>query len=508
MEAVPLFFTTLALTGGLAYLLTQNYRQEIMGNWVQRRCELPIMIMAGQFKPSDDPRDSSDFASDNFTFCARTMAASLFKIILAPVFLLIGKNIDALGAIDQSTNLMRTLVATLMDGFGKIMDPFYRRFVLTGRSFANSFARIMSAMERAFGIAVAMVFMGISTTRATLNAVDFVIKIVMIIFGILIGIFILLFFVLFPLTPVILSTLAVLSAVGIGVAGAGVFCFDAETEICLENGLTKPIYTLQVGERLLGNDCVEGILLTEREANTTLFNYKGIVVSGSHLVWEEGIWKPVESSRLALPIQHHTERLYSLRTTSRTMTAVSKQTGATVLFRDWEEIQQNDSITDAEWDALVQEMLSNTTIDSNPSEEHPCFSPRCLVEKNGKTVAISTIRIGDVIRDIDSKETRVLGVYKGLTHISQALLDTKWHTDGVWWKKNNWVHQSVPRAELKLTQGVHLLTESGTFFILTEELSGGVRDFTEVGHSQLPKTMGFLLKRLNEKPTPKKKICV
>jgi hypothetical protein len=502
MEAVPLFFTTLALTGGLAYLLTQNYRQEIMGNWSQRRCDLSIMVMAGQFKPSDDPREPSDFANDNFTFCARTMAASLFKLILAPVFLLIGKNIDALGAIDQSTNLMRTLISTLMDGFGKIMEPFYRRFLLVGRSFANGFARLMSAMERAFGIAVAMIFMGISTTRATLNAVDFVIKIVMIIFGILIGIFILLFFVLFPLTPVILSTLAVLSAVGIGVAGAGVFCFDAETEICLEDGLTKPICKLQLGDRLLGNDCVEGILLTEREPNTTLFNYKGIVVSGSHLVWEEGAWKPVESSRLALPVQHHTQRLYSLRTSSRTMTTFCKQTGATVLFRDWEEIQQNDSITDAEWDALVQQMLSNTTIDKTPSEEHPCFSPRCLVEKNGKIAPISTLRIGDVIRDIDSKETRVLGVYIGLTHISEPLLYTKWHTDGVWWKKQNWVHHPVARENLKLTQGIHLLTESGTFWVSTEELSGGVRDFTEVGHTQLPETMNFLLKRLNEKPNP------
>jgi hypothetical protein len=502
MEAAPLFFTTLALTGGLAYLLTQNYRQEIMAKWSQRRCDLPIMIMAGQFKPSDDPREASDFASDNFSFCARTMAASLFKLILAPVFLLIGKNIDALGVIDQSTNLLRTLVSTLMDGFGKIIDPFYRRFVMTGRSFANGFARLLSAMERAFGIAVAMVFMGISTTRATLNAVDFVIKIVMIIFGILIAIFILLFFVLFPFTPVILSTLAVLSAVGIGVAGTGVFCFDAETEICLDGGGTKPIYTLQVGDRLLGNDCVEGILLTEREPNTTLFNYKGILVSGSHLVWEEGVWKPVETSRLGIPVHHPTQRLYSLRTTSRTMTTFCKQTGATVLFRDWEEIQENDSITDAEWDALVQEMLSNTIINKTPSEEHPCFSPRCLVEKNGTPVPISTIRIGDTIRDIDSKTTRVLGVYTGLTHISKALLNTKWHTDGVWWKKTNWVHESVLRANLHLEQGVHLLTESGTFFIVTEDLSGGVRDFTEVGHTQLPETMEFLLKRLNEKPNP------
>lgn len=498
MEAVPLFFTTLALTGGLAYLLTKAYKEEIMANWSQRRCELPIMIMAGQFKPPDDPREPSEFANDNFSFCTRSLAAFLFKLILSPILLLIGKNIDALGVVDQSTNLLRTLISNVMVAFAKIIDPFYRRFLLIGRGFANGFARMLSAMERGFGIAVAALFMGISATRATLNAIDFVIKVVIIILGILIGIFILLFFVLFPFTPVILSTLAVLAAVGVGVAGAGVFCFDAQTEICLENGQTKPICKLQVGDRLVGNDRVEGILLTEREHNTSLFSYKGIVVSGSHLVWEEGEWKPVEKSRNALPVEHPSQRLYSLRTSSRTMTTYCKETGATVLFRDWEEIQENDSITDAEWDKLVQELLKNTSFDESISKEHPCFSGKCLVIKDGNQVPISTIRIGDSIQDLHNKQTRVLGVYTGLTFIHRKLLDKKWYTDGVWWKTDNWGHRKVPRSDLQLTQGVHLITESGTFWIQAEEVSGGVRDFTEVGHTHLPETMEFLLKRLNK----------
>ena len=501
MEAVPLFFTTIALTGGLAYLLTKSYRQEIMDNWTQRRCELPVMIMAGQYKPADDKRSASEFANENFTFCSRIMASSLFKLFLTPVFLLIGKNIDALGALDQSTNLMRALIATVMDGFAKIMDPFYRRFVLIGRQFGNGFSKMMSAMDRVFAIAVSAIFMGISATRATLNAVDFVIKIVIIIMGILIGIFILLFFVLFPLTPVILSTLAVLAAVGVGVAGSGVFCFDAGTEVCLDNGTTKPICKLQVGDRLLGNDSVEGILLTEREPNTPLYNYKGIVVSGSHIVWEEGQWKPVETARSSIPAQTLTQRLYSLRTSSRTMTTVCKQTGDTVLFRDWEEIQENDSITDAEWDKLIQQMLNTSTSEEPTSEEHPCFSASCCVEKEGGLIVpIGTIRIGDRIRDTDGKTTRVLGVYTGLTHISKESLQTKWYTDGVWWKNETWGHRPVSRTTLQLVQGLHLITESGTFWIQTEDHSGLVRDFTEIGHKQLPETMDFLLKRLNEKP--------
>jgi hypothetical protein len=75
-----------------------------------------------------------------------------------------------------------------------------------------------------------------------------------------------------------------------------------------------------------------------------------------------------------------------------------------------------------------------------------------------------------------------------------------WHTDGVWWKDTNWIHRPVDREEVCLTQGVHLITESGTFWVQTKDHSGIVRDFTEVGHTHLPETMDFLLRRLNEKP--------
>lgn len=499
MEAVPLFTTTLVLTGGLAYLLTQSYRKEIVANWDKYRCDLPTMVMASQFKPSDDPRTAEEFANDNFTFCSRNLAQMIFKIMLSPVLMLIGNQINVLGNLDQATNLIRTLMSNVMDAFGKIMDPFYRRFVMTGRHFANTFRQFMNAMDRGFTIAVASIFMGISATRAALNAVDFVIKVVMIIFGILIGIFILLFFVLFPLTPVILSTLAVLSAVGIGVAGAGVFCFDSATEICLQDGTTKPISKIQVGDMLVGNDYVEGILLTEREANTFLYDYKGIVVSGSHLVWEEGEWKSVEESTHGKIIQHATQRLYSLRTSSRTMTTYSPQTKATVLFRDWEEIPENDSVTDADWDRLVQQMLSNSTIDDTPSEEHPCFAASALVKKQGAYHSLGTIRIGDMIEDTDKTQTKVIGVYTGIVHISKDHKNKKWFTDGVWWKDGDWKHRSIASQNLVLAQGVHLITESGTFWIQTEEVSGLVRDFTEVGHTQLPETTHFLLNRLNEK---------
>jgi hypothetical protein len=385
-----------------------------------------------------------------------------------------------------------------METFQKIMEPFYRRFMLIGRQFANSFRKIMSAMDRIFGIAVAAIFMGISATRATLNAVDFVIKVVIIIMGILIGIFILLFFVLFPLTPVILSTLAVLAAVGVGVAGSGVFCFDPQTEVCLEDGTTKPISKIQVGEKLLGDDSVIGILLTEKEPDTAMYDYKGIFVSGSHIVWEDGEWKPVDRSRNAVPIPFPTQRLYSLRTTSRTMTVHNKVSGSTVLFRDWEEIEG--SITDAEWDVLVQELLSNSLVDTRPSEEDPCFSAQCKVQKNGKLVSIGTLRIGDMITDKDNTVTKVLGVYTGLTSIAGKEVSKAWHTDGVWWKEGNWIHRPVDREGLKLVQGIHLITESGTFWIQTNHHSGIVRDFTEVGHTHLPETMDFLLRRLNEKP--------
>ncbi len=501
MDTAPLAGISILLTAGLVWILSQGSIEAVKADWKNRRCELPVMFMGKLYKPSDDPRSGDDFASDNFDFCMRQTAKGIFKLFLAPVFMLIGKQMDMSFVVDNAINMMRLLLAQGMVSFNKIMDPFYRRFQMIGTRFALIFRRFMSAMERIFAIAVTSVYLGITAIVGIQNTIDFIIKVILIIMGVLVGIFILLFLILWPVAPIIITTIAVLASVGVGVAGASVFCFQADTEVMLQSGMTKPICQLEVGERLKDNGYIEGILLTKREETDQLYSYKGVIVSGSHLVWEDMTWKPVEEAHHALPIESTTSRLYSLRTSSRTMTVKSE--GSEILFRDWEEISEGDETTDAEWDNLVQTMISQEVIPQETSDQDPMFSPHALVFTESGLTPLYTIKIGDTVAiDTDHKQfSRILGIYRGITHHPPRKQDSKWATDGVWWKEGeNWVHRDhSPISSMVKTIGLHLITEHGCFWVETDEHSGIVRDFTEVGHLYLPKTMNFLLQRLNEK---------
>jgi len=505
MEGIPLFITTVGLTAGLAFMLVSGDIQNIKENWDTRRCELPIMIMGSLFKPSSFQASPSEFATENMNFCTRQLAKSVLVLILAPVTAILGNQSSVLGILGNSLNMMRTLLSNATSSFGKLIEPFYRRFLLIGGNFRLVFQQFLSAMNRVFAIAVSQLFMGISAVVGMQNVVSFVIKVVMIVMSVIIAIFILLFFVLAPFLPMILTVIGILASVGVAVSVTEVFCFSPDNEVLLANGLTKPISQIQVGDKLPNKGVVEGVLLTTRNPNLPMFSYKGVYVSGSHLVWENKKWVAVNCSEKSQNVHYEGERLYSLRTTSREIFAKSPSTYEIILFKDWEEIPPGNNNLDAEWDVLVQKMLGNTMIQETPSTTDPLFSPNCFVVKDSRLVPISTIQIGDLIGiNVKGDKTRVLGVYTGEVYMDPALVYEKWHTDGVWWKRDtNWLHTPTRNVTEKVAvHGVHLITDSGVFWVHAGTHSGIVRDFTEVGSDQIVEATEIILEVLNEKPKP------
>ena len=507
MEGVPLFIVTAGLTAGLAAMLVSADIEQIKQNWTTRRCELPVMIMGNLFKPESFKGTASEYSSENMNFCIRQIAKGVMITLLAPVTALLGNQSSVLGVLDTSLNMMRTLLSNAMSSFGKLIDPFYRRFMLIGGNFRIIFQQFLSAMNRVFAISISQLLMGISAFVGMQNMVSFIIKVVMIIMGIIIAIFILLFFVLIPFLPMILTVIGILASVGLAVGGTEVFCFAPQTEVLLQNGLTKPIAKIQVGDKLPNGGTVEGILLTTRNPHIPMYNYNGIYVSGSHIVWENKQWITVASSEKGVQVPYDGERLYSLRTTSRDI-FTKNLNGDILLFKDWEEIPEGDERTDSEWDILVQHLLGNTTINTTPSTTDPLFSPATFVIKDMRLVPLHTIQIGDFIGDnIKGDPTRVMGIYRGEVKMNPLYLKDKWHTDGVWWKQDeNWLRNSEPTPQTKvdkvLVNGLHLITESGTFWVHSGTHSGTVRDFTEVGSDKLMEATEILLKILSEKPMP------
>jgi hypothetical protein len=489
----------IGFTIGLSFLMAGIDIESIKENWGNRRCEFDILLTSFLYKPTSDTRTVNDFMNENFEFCTRQTIQDFLKVLLTPLYTVLGKQLDVANGLSETMNMFRTMRANMMESFQKIFDPIFERFLHTGIAFSQNFQRMLSAMKRIGGIAVSTLYLGMSLQVSIENFVKFVIRIVMIIMGILISMFILLFFALFPVLPVILGTVAALAAAGIGVAGAGVFCFDPHTKVKLQDGTVKCIDRLTLGEKLEDGGEVEGVLRSTTSGEQ-MYSLYGIIVSGSHLVWSEESqdWIQVKDSTLANPVFQKPAHLVCLRTSTRNI-VLRDIYGTQHVFRDWEELPLNIPEADTIWNYLVGKILA--TKDSQTPQDDPLCGPRCCVLlQTGERVPISMIRIGDSIYSQDGF-TKVVGIYEGHSN----LLSSYSLSDGVWVQnKESWSHPQMKQGSLQ--RGFHLVTLSGTFWIQSENHSGFIRDFTEVGLDNLPLTYSFT-HALLKKSLRKEEIC-
>ena len=485
-EAWNLSAIVVLLTVGMSAMMGLTDIQAVMADWKNRRCDVDIMFSSFLYKPADDPRSSSQFAGDNFTFCVKTIFSEGLKVLLTPVLAIIGKQLDVGDILKEMFNVLRTLKANAMASFMKILDPVWKRFAKTGLLFGQNFQRMLSAMKRVGGIAMATLYMGIGIQTAIQNTVDFIVKVVIIIMNILVALVAIMFLILWPLIPfVILPTIDMLEAAGFGDRLGGLrsgFCFHPNTLITLKTSKRVPIDSLKAGDLLWDGSEVEGVLRVDGSLEL-LYSIDSILVSGDHLIFDEGErrWIPVLHHSAAKPVLSRSKELICLRTSTRDI----HLRGSTKMwrFRDWEELPDG---YDAQWDTIVYHLLNKEIkMTKTPPRDYPMVGASCeILHATGEKRPISSVKIGDMLFG-ENGATRVTGVYKG------TLIPEDSFTDGVWVKKDKWEHLEVkPAGQLKT--GYHLTTESGTFWIDTKDFSGFVRDFTEVGVEQLSLTYPFV----------------
>jgi hypothetical protein len=495
-------------SGVFAVLLGLSNVEEVRNNWSQRRCDLDILVTAQMYKPTDDPRSGGEFAAENFTFCTRSIMVSFIEMMLAPVYVMLNQQLNVAESINGMLNSLRTVQANFMKGFTSLLDPFFNRFRTTGSQFGVTYQKMLSAMSRAMGITQAMLYIGMSLILAVENFVHFVINVVVIIMWIILGLMILLFFLILPVFGLIVYTCQTIGNSPFGYMSqevCGELCFDPETRMRMKDGRVKPLKACEVGDILEDGSVIEGLLFASGEEEPILV-LDGIRVSGAHLVWfeEKEEWIAVAhhpSSNLSL---QRCKRLICLRTSTRNIPIQGLSKIWT--FRDWEELPTNIPSSDTIWDFLVSEILNQKPLGVQVPIEHPLLKGSCKVmHKTGEMRNIYEIQIGDIVYSSQGF-TRVTGIYKGQSMFSKGA-DM---TDGVWLQhlgSKEWVHPSEQSNETVEERGFHLTTESGCFWVQTNQFSGFVRDFTEVGAKNLFLTYNYT-RSLLKKSITREESCV
>jgi len=510
METALFTIITLGLTIGLSVAYIIPRRQEIMANWGKYKTDPFLMFGAPFFKPDDDPRSSAQFAEDNFKDVMSSLSNKIFLVFLQPVFELFSLFTNTLNSVLTNIFAFREILKNMFIAFFRIFEPFMARFRTIGHQLRKTFIRLKDAISRVGAIATASIFAGISTIRTMLNMFELMKTVVVTILLVLVVLVIWFWFILWPLIPLIVLAITVITSSGSGdsVGGmAGTFCFAPDTKILLENNTTVPIQSIPLGAVLKGGGTVEATMVFQTLPHP-FYSYKGVIVSGSHIVYEPNPIFVKDSIHAVLtgdtPITY-----YCLQTSSRRI-PIQTPTGEQVEFADWEELEEGDQESLAAWQHTVEKVLNRVvlSVEYPPEvlESEAVFSSSTLIQTPTKLCPLSEIQPGDLVLNANGIPVRVLGVVQ-----MDSSAVTSVHTMGksvlssaCWvrppgygrWALVHSFSRAFPPTSPPPSSWRSLFTEDGTFLLGS---GWAVRDFTDVGPDHLADTHAETLHILKQR---------
>ena len=120
-----------------------------------------------------------------------------------------------------------------------------------------------------------------------------------------------------------------------GVIGRVFGCFLPNTKVTMSDGTTKDIIDINL------NDNIEiggRVFAHAKFLITDLYDYKGVKVSGSHMVNEDNKWLRVEESKLAKSLGNKEHTVYTLGTDNRRILINN------ILFTDYFEVDEKEEL--------------------------------------------------------------------------------------------------------------------------------------------------------------------
>ena len=456
----------------ITYVIVLIYwREYIRDNWIYYREKPYILPFAGFLAPEG----SGISTVSNFNLIIGNIVKEVIKLLLSPVYFLFNTLMGAVKQISGVLNSMRDFINSIR---GNILGYFSE---ITSR-FENVLATlqyILIKLNDILGKAGAMGKVAqylLYTVGATLEVVINVIgEILRMIIYILIALSILLFW----WFPVLAAMLGILAA-GMGIA----YCFDPYTKIDMEDGSKKKISDICIGDEIKGG-LVEGIMKASSK-NIKMYNYKNIIVSGEHLVYEEK-WIRVKESKYSKKINYNKDYIYCLITENNLIYINNNK------FLDYEEINDKEILTEIE--KVTMEKLNNSKYETleNNFDYNGFYKNTLIKMKDNQYIRIKDIEIGD-----ETSQGKVIAIIK---NISSGYLynynDDICSGENIIYKDNLWKKiYSVGDIYKKKAVIYHISTENG----IIETKNNIYRDFTEINDNDtLQNIEKIILKNINKK---------
>ena len=308
----------LLILGVIGYTYVQANLENLRDNWTTYRCNPVYMPFAGGIQP-----DVSTL--ENFQFCVNAMAQDIFGLLMQPVNLLFGVFTGVVGMITHDLGYFRNFISGIMTFIASFVGDVFAKIQNTFGTMVSLMARVRDLTQRILGSAGYAATIMITTVKFIKALVEMLFSLIKTIVTILFAISIVLSFV-FP--PLLAFAIFLGNQIGLS------FCFHPDTPIYVQGkGLIK-VSDVKVGD-VFREGCTVTATMRCLAAGVPLYTYEGVVVSGEHLVLENGKWIYVEHSSKSIPyVGPNPELIYCFNTTDHRVPI-----GQTV-FADYEEIEE------------------------------------------------------------------------------------------------------------------------------------------------------------------------
>jgi len=496
---------TSVLVIGVLYFFAKVNQKDVLANWESyNKNPFFVFFLAPFYKPDGDNRSRLQFAFDNFFSVMMGFADETMKTLMKPVMQIFKLLTDA---IDQTVNGLfnvRGVLKVMWSRFNSMTAVFMTRFQGSLTALRATFMKLHAAIGKTFAIAVAGIMSGLSALQAMFSVFDLIVNIILTILVILAAIFIWLPFILIPVIVIIIMTVNVINDSGQGhkVTGmAEVFCFESGTLVETANG-PQTIERVELETRLADGGTVKGVFRFEQDTDD-MYALHGVNVSGSHIVYLDNQPLFVKNHPDAYKLPQSHRRVYCLLTSTRRIPIHSSI--GTLQFADWEEID-NTVDTLSKWNRQVFEMLNTSNKYTLPTittlQSESGFTGDTQIMTPLGPVKLAGIYPGYIVFDADGRPTEVAGVVRlasseieGYTQLG----GTARMSAGTWIKQNGlWTQPQNTVANTGKMDWFQLFTEAGTFQVFTNTNIIKVRDFTDVGHSDIHKTYDWVLETLTQ----------
>ena len=419
-------FITILLVFLITSCISLTNIKIIKEDWVNQRCKPYIIPIAG-FINKPDNMSFNEFTKQNFIYCTQNILKTISGNALEPLSYITNSSTKLLNYMKDAINDSRAMTNKVRTFFITVVKEIMGRLLNVIIPIQEIIIKFKDFAVKVQGTMAAGVFSTLGILYTLKSAMSLVVKFIITILIALSAMIVV--FWLFPFTwGTAIAGTATFVAVSIPLAILLTFmtkvlgintglsipklqqppslkCFDKNTKIRMNNGTSKTITELEVGEKLVNNNLITSKIVVESKGSI-MYSLNGVIVSDSHMLKYQNKWMRVDEHPNAIKIDQYNEPyLYCINTENKIIEINN------VVFSDWDEIYDddldkiknvkiknviyhfNESINYSMDDVMVNNLDIHRYLDGG-------FEKNTEIKlKNGLVKSIKRISIGDILEN-------------------------------------------------------------------------------------------------------------